>query len=162
MGYRTQSIRPLLPAEDCYKSSYFSRFVVEFTPTAEEDDISPTDSNLPNDMWQLHVDRLSNHRGAGACVVIITPDGTLLEQAITLGFSASNNEAEYEALLARLHLPKELSIKSSWPFMQWPIYLVGPMPTAPAKKEMMIVATNYFTKWIEAEALSSIKEADVE
>ncbi|KAI5350449.1 hypothetical protein L3X38_003340 [Prunus dulcis] len=36
------------------------------------------------------------------------------------------------------------------------------MPMAPAKKEMMIVATDYFTKWIEAEALSSTKEADVE
>ncbi|CAL2229137.1 unnamed protein product [Prunus armeniaca] len=27
---------------------------------------------------------------------------------------------------------------------------------------MMIIATDYFTKWIEAEALSSTKEADVE
>ncbi|CAL9019858.1 unnamed protein product [Prunus brigantina] len=51
---------------------------------------------------------------------------------------------------------------SPWPFMQWAIDLVGPMPTAPAHKEMMIVATDYFTKWIEAEALSSTKEADVE
>ncbi|CAL9025533.1 unnamed protein product [Prunus brigantina] len=49
-----------------------------------------------------------------------------------------------------------------WPFMQWAIDLVGPLPLAPAKKEMMIVATDYFTKWIEAEALSSTKEADVE
>ncbi|CAL2264625.1 unnamed protein product [Prunus armeniaca] len=46
--------------------------------------------------------------------------------------------------------------------MQWAIDLVGPLPPVPAKKEMMIVATNYFTKWIEAEALSSTKEADVE
>ncbi|XP_020421514.1 uncharacterized protein LOC109949767 [Prunus persica] len=75
------------------------------------DDTSPADSNLPNDMWQLHVDGASNHKGSGAGVVIITPDGTLLEQAITLGFSASNNEAEYEALLAGLRLAKELTIK---------------------------------------------------
>ncbi|KAI5335574.1 hypothetical protein L3X38_025707 [Prunus dulcis] len=39
------------------------------------------------------------------------PDGTLLEQAITLGCPASNSEAEYEALLAGLCLAKELSIK---------------------------------------------------
>ncbi|KAI5335177.1 hypothetical protein L3X38_025310 [Prunus dulcis] len=58
-------------------------------------------------MWQLHVDEASNHKGAGASVVIITLDGTLLEQAITLGFSTSNNEA----LLAGLSLTKELSIK---------------------------------------------------
>ncbi|KAI5316374.1 hypothetical protein L3X38_036081 [Prunus dulcis] len=75
------------------------------------DDTFPTDSNLPNDMWQLHVDGASNHKGARAGVVIITPDGTLLEQAITLGFSASNNEAEYGALLAGLRLAKELTIK---------------------------------------------------
>ncbi|CAL9028599.1 unnamed protein product, partial [Prunus brigantina] len=101
------------------KAQALADFVVEFTPTAKEekmvmknkekaDDTSPTDSNLPNDMWQLHVDGASNHKGAGAGVVIITPDGTLLEQAITLGFSASNNEAEYEALLAGLRLAKEL------------------------------------------------------
>ncbi|KAI5324135.1 hypothetical protein L3X38_033208 [Prunus dulcis] len=44
-------------------------------------------------------------------VIIITLDGTLLEQATTLGFSASNSEAEYEALLVGLRLAKELSIK---------------------------------------------------
>ncbi|CAL2245236.1 unnamed protein product [Prunus armeniaca] len=43
------------------------------------DDTSPTDSNLTNDMWQLHVDGASNHKGAGVGVVIITPDGTLTE-----------------------------------------------------------------------------------
>ena len=46
--------------------------------------------------------------------------------------------------------------------MQWAIDLMGPLPPTPAKKEMMIVATDYFTKWIEAEALSSIKETNVE
>ncbi|KAI5338266.1 hypothetical protein L3X38_017537 [Prunus dulcis] len=75
------------------------------------DDTSPTDSKLPNDMWQLHVDGASNHKGAGAGVVIVTPDRTLLEQAITLGFSASNNEVEYEELLAGLRLAKEMWIK---------------------------------------------------
>ncbi|KAI5323670.1 hypothetical protein L3X38_032742 [Prunus dulcis] len=38
----------------------------------------------------------------------------------------------------------------------------GSLPPTPTKKDMMIVATDYFTKWIEAEALSSTKEADVE
>ncbi|CAL9012000.1 unnamed protein product [Prunus brigantina] len=103
------------------KAQALADFVVEFTSTAEEEkmvakskekaDTSLADSSLPNNMWQLHVDGASNHKGAGPGVVIITPDRTLLEQAITLGFSASNNEAEYEALLAGLRLAKELSIK---------------------------------------------------
>ncbi|CAL8087404.1 unnamed protein product [Prunus armeniaca] len=62
-------------------------------------------------MWQLRIDGASNQKGAEAGVVNITLDGTLLEQAITLGFQASNNEKEYEALLASLCLVNELSIK---------------------------------------------------
>lgn len=63
------------------------------------------------DMWQLSVDGASNHKGAGACVVIITLDETMLNQAIRLSFPASNNEAEYEALVVGLLLAKYLSIK---------------------------------------------------
>ncbi|KAI5339955.1 hypothetical protein L3X38_019229 [Prunus dulcis] len=39
------------------------------------------------------------------------PGWNPVEQAITLGFPASNNEAEYEALLAGLRVAKELAIK---------------------------------------------------
>lgn len=65
-------------------------------------------------MCQLHVDVASNFKGAGAGLVLITHDGTMLEQAITLGFKASNNEAEYEVILAALRLTKELSIKKNF------------------------------------------------
>ena len=36
--------------------------------------------------------------------MLISPDGEILEQSIRLGFTASNNEAEYEALIAGLKL----------------------------------------------------------
>ncbi|XP_034219224.1 uncharacterized protein LOC117630638 [Prunus dulcis] len=105
------------------KAQALADFVAEFTPSAEKEklvnqkkesskaDGTSAEPSQPNDMWQLRVDEASNQKGAGAGVVIITPDGTLLEQAITLGFPASNNEAEYEALLAGLRLAKELAIK---------------------------------------------------
>ena len=54
------------------------------------------------EMWKLFVDGASNHHGAGLGIVLISPDGLTIEHSITLGFSASNNEAEYEALLAEL------------------------------------------------------------
>ncbi|KAI8018763.1 hypothetical protein LOK49_LG04G01039, partial [Camellia lanceoleosa] len=56
------------------------------------------------DSFQLFVDGSSNRQGAGAGVVLISPDGEILEQSIRLGFKASNNEAEYEALIAGLKL----------------------------------------------------------
>ena len=40
--------------------------------------------------------------GAGAGIVIVTPEGIWLEHSFRLRFKASNNEAEYEALLVGL------------------------------------------------------------
>ncbi|XP_028084862.1 uncharacterized protein LOC114285981 [Camellia sinensis] len=54
------------------------------------------------EIWKLFVDGASNRHGAGLGIVLTSPDGLIIEQAITLGFPASNNEAEYEALLAGL------------------------------------------------------------
>ena len=54
------------------------------------------------EMWKLFVDGASNRHGAGLSIVLISPDGLTIEHSITLGFPASNNEAEYEALLAGL------------------------------------------------------------
>ena len=54
-----------------------------------------------------------------------------------------------------------VSISSPWPFAQWGIDIVGLLPTAPAQKKLLLVATDYFSKWIEAEAFSTIKDRDV-
>ena len=41
-------------------------------------------------------------------IVLISPEGEMLEQVVRLGFGASNNEAEYEALLHSLRAAKRL------------------------------------------------------
>ncbi|CAL8122678.1 unnamed protein product [Prunus armeniaca] len=125
------------------KAQALADFVAEFTPSAEEDklvskkkessraDKTTAEPDQPREMWQLRVDGVSNQKGAGAGVVIITLDGTLLEQVIMLGFPASNNEAEYEALLAGLRLAKKLSIK------KLAIYLDSQLITSQASGEYM-------------------------
>ena len=57
------------------------------------------------------MDDASDSLGAGARIVVITPEGIKLEHSFRLGFKASNNEAEYEALLARLTVVSYLSAK---------------------------------------------------
>ncbi len=52
------------------------------------------------------MDRASNTKGVATGVVIITPDGAIIEQSIQLDSKASNNEAEYEAVLVGLNLAK--------------------------------------------------------
>ena len=54
-----------------------------------------------------------------------------------------------------------VSISSPWPFAQWGIDIVGPLPTTLAQKKLLLVATDYFSKWIEADAFSLIKDRDV-
>ncbi|WKA11779.1 hypothetical protein VitviT2T_029246 [Vitis vinifera] len=61
------------------------------------------------------------------------------------------------------HMPAETlnSMTSPWPFVQWGRDIVGPLPTAAAQKKFLLVATDYFSKWVEVEAYTSIKDKDV-
>ena len=62
------------------------------------------------EQWRLYVDGASNAKGSGVGMVFITPEGAVIERAVSLGFNASNNEAEYEALLSGLRMAKDLGI----------------------------------------------------
>ena len=61
--------------------------------------------------WKVFVDGASNALGVGARIVVITLEGIKLEHSFMLGFKASNNEAEYEALLAGLRVLSNLGAK---------------------------------------------------
>ncbi|KAL0431123.1 UNVERIFIED_CONTAM: hypothetical protein Sradi_0738300 [Sesamum radiatum] len=57
--------------------------------------------------WLLHVDGSSTIQGSGAGIVIISPQGEDLEFTVKFGFKASNNEAEYETLMADMKMTHE-------------------------------------------------------
>ena len=63
-----------------------------------------------NEWWTLRVDGASRSSGSGVGLLPQSPTGEHLEQAIRLGFPASNNEAEYEAILSGLDLALTLSV----------------------------------------------------
>ena len=52
------------------------------------------------------------------------------------------------------HLPSELltSVTSLWPFQQWELDILGPLPIGRGQCKFIIVVVDYFTKWAEAEA----------
>ncbi|CAL8992882.1 unnamed protein product, partial [Prunus brigantina] len=62
------------------------------------------------------------------------------------------------------HIPAEpLSpIVSPWPFAQWGLDLIGPMPEGKGQVKYVVVAVDYFTKWVEAKVLATITAARVE
>ncbi|GKB51089.1 reverse transcriptase domain-containing protein [Tanacetum coccineum] len=55
-------------------------------------------------------------------------------------------------------LPKNLmtSIMDLWPFYQWGIDILGPLSESAEKVKFVILAIDYFTKWIEAKPLERI------
>ena len=49
--------------------------------------------------WEVYVDGAVNQRGSGVGLVLVSPEKITIKKSLRLGFSATNNEAEYEALL---------------------------------------------------------------
>lgn len=45
--------------------------------------------------------------------------------------------------------------------MKWGMDIVGKMPTAPGQHVFMLVLTDYFSKWVEAEAFAQIRDREV-
>ncbi|XP_057720739.1 uncharacterized protein LOC130935159 [Arachis stenosperma] len=55
----------------------------------------------------------------------------------------------------------ELSLlTTSRPFSQWGVDLLGPFPVGSGQVKYLIVAIDYYTKWIEAEPLASISSSN--
>uniref|UniRef100_A0A2N9GLC3 Integrase catalytic domain-containing protein n=1 Tax=Fagus sylvatica TaxID=28930 RepID=A0A2N9GLC3_FAGSY len=67
-----------------------------------------------------------------------------------------------QSFLHSVHQPAgELQpLVSPWPFAQWGMDLVGPLPRAMGNRRWLIVATDYFTKWVEAKPLANIRDKD--
>ena len=63
------------------------------------------------DQWTLHVDGSSNPRGAGTGIVLEGPNDILIDKSLHFAFKTSNNQAEYEAIIAGLSLAREVGVK---------------------------------------------------
>nr|GEX18629.1 reverse transcriptase domain-containing protein [Tanacetum cinerariifolium] len=62
--------------------------------------------------WTLFSNRASSLKGAGARLVLIDPAGVEYIYAIWLNFASTNNETEYEALLARLRITEKMKVQA--------------------------------------------------
>ena len=89
------------------KGQILAEFVMEFT-SAEPAENAHTETN-PS-IWKLFVDGASNAQGSGAGLILTSPEGIDIEYALRFGFHASNNEAEYEAVIASLNLANSLEV----------------------------------------------------
>ncbi|XP_074314791.1 uncharacterized protein LOC141650800 [Silene latifolia] len=97
------------------KSQALADFVSDFCPAtrreAEEGMLAIT-GNQDGEIWTLYIDGASNARGAGVGLVLRSPKGDVIVQAIRCEFKATNNEAEYEALILGMHMASGLKVRN--------------------------------------------------
>ncbi|XP_024004920.1 uncharacterized protein LOC112082059 [Eutrema salsugineum] len=86
------------------KSQVLADFLIELPAKA-------TYESTPDEVWILHVDGSSSKHGSGMKIHLTSPTGEILEQSFRLNFHASNNEAEYEALIAGIRLVQGIGVR---------------------------------------------------
>ena len=86
------------------KGQVYADFVVELS-------LAATHQEGASFRWILSADGSSNQQGSEAGVILEGPNGLLIEQALQFAFKASNNQAEFEALIAGMLLAKEMCAK---------------------------------------------------
>ncbi|GMP37997.1 hypothetical protein CsSME_00021317 [Camellia sinensis var. sinensis] len=95
------------------KGQAIADFIMEFTkptPTTTPPPLPTLTEPEDPHSWTLNVDGSSRREGSGAGIILTSPEGGHFKCALRFLFEASNNEAEYEALLAGLRLAKDIGV----------------------------------------------------
>ena len=61
--------------------------------------------------WKVYIIGAVNQRGSRVGLVLISPEKITIEKSLRLGFSATNNEAEFEALLVGMTMVQKMGGK---------------------------------------------------
>uniref|UniRef100_A0A2N9FNL6 Uncharacterized protein n=1 Tax=Fagus sylvatica TaxID=28930 RepID=A0A2N9FNL6_FAGSY len=86
------------------KAQALADFIAEFTSKDDE----PTEDIERTLRWTMNIDGSSTKDSGGIGVVLKSPEGDTIKQAVRLQYPTTNNEAEYEALLTGLEMAKAL------------------------------------------------------
>ena len=112
---------------------------------------------------EVHEGICENHIGARALARKVLRQGyywpTILKDATNLVKRCKIYQEH--AKISRLPSEPLTSITSPWPFQQWGLDILGPLPIGKGQCKFIIVAVDYFTKWAEAEPLATITEQKI-
>ena len=115
-------------------------------------------------LWEIHEGICGNH----------SRPQSLIGKAIRAGYFWLTMQKDTAELIQKCdkcqrfgtvqHIPGELmsSISSLWPFSIWGIDIVGPLPQGKKQVKFLLVAIDYFTKWVKEEPLVIIIENKVQ
>ncbi|GJY01601.1 reverse transcriptase domain-containing protein [Tanacetum coccineum] len=93
------------------KGQILADFIVERPEEDSPDTLMEEKEELP-EPWILFTDGSSCTDGYGAGLILTNPEGIEFTYALRFRFDATNNEAEYEALIAGLRIAEEMGVKN--------------------------------------------------
>ena len=112
---------------------------------------------------EVHKGICGNHIGARTLAGKVLRQGyywlTILKDATDLVKKC--RICQEHAKISRLPSEPLTSITSPWPFQQWGLDILRPLPIGKGQCKFIIVAVDYFTKWAEAEPLATITEQKI-
>ena len=103
------------------KGQVLADFVAEFAESLLEEQVEKqgTDEKLVSMVslqeplsLRVYVDGVANPKGSGVRLVSISPKKITIEKSLRLGFSVTNNEAEYKALLVGMTMVQKMGGKT--------------------------------------------------
>ena len=117
-------------------------------------------------MKEMHDGSCGNHSGGRALAIRIKRQGYFWPTIIAdcEVYSSSCDKCQRHAPIIHQPAEKLSNISAPYPFMRWSMDIIGPLvPSGKGKKLLnLLVLTDYFTKWIEAEAFQQINRFEVE
>ena len=87
--------------------------------------------------WKVYVDGTANQRGSGVGLVLVSSEQITIEKSLRLGFSATNNEAKYEALLMGMAMVQKMGGKTVEVFLDSRLVISQVKEEFEAKDEKM-------------------------
>ncbi|GJY43834.1 reverse transcriptase domain-containing protein [Tanacetum coccineum] len=93
------------------KGQILADFIVERPEEDSPDTPMEEEEELP-EPWILFTDGSSCTDGSGAGLILTNPEGMEFTYALRFRFDATNNEAEYEALIAGLRIAEQMGVKN--------------------------------------------------
>ena len=103
------------------KSQVLADLVVEFAELPEEIEIKRHGmdeksvgliSTQDPSSWRVYVDGVANQWGSRVGLILVSPKRITIEKSLKLGFSATNNEVEYEAVLMGMTMVQKMGGKT--------------------------------------------------
>jgi ribonuclease HI len=107
---------------------------------------------------EVHSGTCGSHAGPRALAAKVIRQGFYWPAIICAANRVTRSCEAFQKFSPRSGNPSQFTklIAHTWPLQRWGLDIVGPLPMAQGNLKFTFVAVEYFTKWIEARAVSTI------